>query len=203
MKNRYSVFIRPFLEDDVKFINSLRNNPEVQRLVCNRFRYVSIEIERNWIKDKMTHNQTEEYFAICLNDESEQIIGYQCLRNIDLYNRSAHAAGIVISPDFQDGLYMIDAFLLLLDYAFNEIGINRLTGSCLRQHKNSRIMMEMLGFSLEGIERSSLYKNHRYMDICNYSILYDEYIDFVNNNGYSIKNISLRAKNIRMNLNEV
>lgn len=194
---KYSVYLRPFQEDDVALINKWRNDYEIQKLTCGRFRLVSLEIERNWVHEKMSHNNTEEYFAVCLNDESNQMIGYFSIREIDVYNRKAHFAGIVIDPKFQDGIYMIDTNLIALDYAFNKLGLNRVTGSCLSHHVTSRIMMEMLGYVLEGIERKSIYKDHRYYDVCQYSILYDDYTEFVNNGDYSLKKIATKAKNLK------
>ncbi len=195
-----SVYLRAFCEQDASEINKWRNNPKVMSLTCGRFRYVGLDMEKVWVHDKIMNNITEEYFAICLMDGSDKIIGYQCIRNIDPVNRSAHAAGIVISPEYQDGTYMLDASLLLLEYAFIHIGLNRLTGSCLRQHSDSRAMMEMLGFSLEGIERESLYKEHCYMDVCRYSILYRDYTEILRNNGYTLKAIAKRAATIRKQL---
>lgn len=195
-----SVYLRTFQKEDAILINKWRNNQDLYALTCGRFRYVGLEKEQTWVESKILNNSNEEYFAICLNDGSGKMIGYQCIREIDAYNRSAHAAGIVIAPEYQDGLYMMDAFLLLLEYAFVNIGVNRLVGRCLEQHKDSRIIMEMLGFSLEGIERESLYKMHQYMNICNYSILYNDYISLVSNGGYSLKEISKRALRIKRQL---
>jgi len=192
-----SVYLRAFCDQDAIEINKWRNNQDVMSLTCGRFRYVGLDMEIAWVHSKIMNNATEEYFAICLSDGSDKLIGYQCIREIDTINRSAHAAGIVISPEYQDGTYMMDAFLLLLEYAFVHIGLNRLTGSCLKQHSNSRTMMEMLGFSLEGIERESLYKKHCYMDVCRYSILYKDYTDILSDNGYSLTAIAKRAAAIR------
>lgn len=200
MKNDKSVYIRAFRESDAEAINKWRNDENIMELTCGRFRYVDIEMERSWVHSKIMNNSTEEYFAICLNDGSDKIIGYQCIREIDNYNRSAHAAGIVIDSDYHDGVYMIDAFLLLLEYAFVNIGLNRLTGSCLEHHIVSRTMMEMLGFSLEGVERESLYKHHKYMNVCRYAILYEEYKNLIAAKGYELAAIAKRAIKIKKKL---
>lgn len=193
----YSVFLRPFIESDVELINKLRNNYEVQKLTCGRFRLVSLEIEKKWVADKMNHNNDEEYFSICLNDGIGTVIGYFSIREIDIYNRKAHFAGIIIDPQYQDGLCMIDTNLIALDYAFNKLGLNRITGSCLEQHITSRIMMEMFGFKLEGIERNSIYKDHQYYDVCKYAILYNEYCNLIQNGGYSRMNLARKSVQLK------
>lgn len=198
--NTKSVYLRAFNEEDAILINKWRNDMELNSLTCGRFRYVGLELEKSWVHSKIMNNSKEEYFAICLSDGSDSMIGYTCIREIDQFNRSAHAAGIMIDPNYQDGTYMMDANLLVLEYSFIILGLNRLIGRCLKIHKDSRIMMEMLGYELEGIERESVYKNHEYMDVCRYSILYKDYLDLYNNGGYSTLSIAKRALKLKKQL---
>lgn len=191
---KYSVYLRPFIISDTEKINKWRNDEEIQRLTCGRFRYVSLEIEKNWVLSKMTNNTSEEYFAICLNDGSDELIGYFSIRDIDHYNRKCHFAGIVLDKEFQEGFYMIDANLLAMKYAFIHLGMNRITGRCLEEHKVSRVMLEMMGYKLEGIEKDSIYKYHTYHNVCNYALLYSDYIHMVNNGEYMLSKISKRSK---------
>lgn len=195
----YSVYLRPFLQDDYIKINKWRNDEELQSLTCGRFRMVSLEIEKKWVYDKMTHNTTEEYFAICLNDGSDEMIGYFSIREIDHINRKAHFAGIVIDPQYQDGTYMIDTNLIMLEYAFEDLGLNRVTGSCLEQDTVSRIMMEIFGFELEGIEKQSIYKHHVYNNVCKYALLYSGYKRMKETGEYSLPRIAKRTIKLRKN----
>lgn len=194
---KYSVYLRPFIISDAEIINKWRNNEEIQQLTCGRFRLVSLDIEKKWVQDKMMHNTNEEYFAICLNDGSDQVIGYFSIKDIDYYNRKCHFAGIVIDPKYQGNSYMIDTKLITLEYAFFHLGMNRVTGKCLEEHMISRVMMEMLGYDLEGTERESIFKRHKYHNVCNYGLLYSKYIQMKENGEYNIQNIAKRAKEIK------
>lgn len=198
---KYSVYLRPFIISDAEKINEWRNNEKIQSLTCGRFRMVSMEIEKSWVQDKITHNSNEEYFAVCLTDGNNEMIGYVCIKDIDLYNRKCHFAGIVIDPKFQEGTYMIEANLLLMDYTFMHLGMNRMTGKCLEEHITSRVMMEMLGYELEGIEKESILKYHKYHNVCLYALRYSKYQEFRDNNLYSLASIAKRAKNINQNIN--
>lgn len=188
-----SVFLRPFISSDLEKINRWRNDEEIQHLTCGRYRLVSLEIEKIWLMDKMSHNNTEEYFAICLNDETAEMIGYLCIKDIDIYNRKCNFAGIVLDKKFQNGIYMIDANLLLYRYVFIHLGMNRMTGSCLDTHIVSRVMMESLGFELEGVEKESIYKHHKFHNVCKYALRYEVYSKMMNQNEYTIAKISKRA----------
>lgn len=197
---KYSVYLRAFRLEDAELINKWRNDEKLLEKTCGRFRYVGIEMEKAWVNNKIMNNSHEEYFAICLNDGSDKMIGYMCIREIDLYNRKANADGIVIDPEYHDGQYMVDANILLLDYVFRHIGVNRLEASCLESHITSRVMMESLGYQLESIERESLYLNHEYKNVCRYALLYSDYKEMLDTDQYSIKQIAKKAIAAKRNL---
>lgn len=195
-----NIFLRAFEPEDYLTINKWRNDPKVQEKTCGHFRYVSTQMEKAWVTDKMMNNSKDIYLAICLNDDSKQMVGYTSLNDIDHVNRKVHWGGIVIDDNFQDGSILIDTFLLVAQHAFDNLGIHRLTGRCLDHHVNSRCMMEMFGFKLDGIERESVYKLHQYHNVCFYSILEGEYYDLLSSDGYSELAIAKRSKASMKNL---
>lgn len=195
-----SVFLRPFIMEDLEKINKWRNDEEIQKLTCGRFRLVSHEIEKKWLIDKMSNNATQEYFAICLNDESKEMIGYTCIKDIDIYNRKCHLAGIVIDKEYQDGTYMIDTHLLIFHYIFIHLGMNRIEGNCLESHITSRVMIESFGFELEGIQIDSIYKHHKFHNVCSYALRYEIYSNLLHKNAYTLSNIAKRFRELRKKL---
>lgn len=44
------IFLRGFELEDYILINKWRNDPEIQNLLSGNFRYVSSEIEKEWVK---------------------------------------------------------------------------------------------------------------------------------------------------------
>jgi ribosomal-protein-alanine N-acetyltransferase len=146
----------------------------------------------------MLNNTKDIYLAICLNDESKKMIGYASINNIDMINRKADCGGIVIGEkNERNGKVLIDTFLLIFEHVFNDLGIHRFTGACLEEHKNSRIMMEMLGFKKEGIAIDAIYKEHKYHDVYNYVILDSDFCNFVNQEKYSEMSIAMRVNQIK------
>jgi RimJ/RimL family protein N-acetyltransferase len=196
--DNYSVYLRAFEPDDYLLINNWRNDRNIQKMTCGNFRYVSTEMEKSWVNGKMLNNTTDIYLAICLNDGSKKMIGYTSINNVDMINRKADCGGIVIGEkNERNGKVLIDAFLLIFEHVFDDMGIHRFTGACLEEHKNSRIMMEMLGFKKEGISVDSIYKEHKYHNVYNYVILDTDYHDFVNKENYSEMSIAIRVSQIR------
>ena len=120
-----------------------------------------------------------------------KLIGWYSINNIDHRNRKCHCGGIVIGDKrYRDGMAYREAGKLALRYILYELNMNRVTGSCLKEHILSRADMEASYWKLEGIERQAIFKNGEYHDICHYAILRDEYFEHLNNGDFD--NLTLK-----------
>lgn len=172
----YSVFLRAFEPDDYLLTHKWRHDPNIQRLIAGHRRYVSTEMEKEWVRSKMMNNTTDIYWAICTNDERKKMIGYISVNNIDHWTRIANAGGIVIGDrEEQNAFAAIEAGLLQLEYVFEELNMHKIYGSCLVEHKTSLIMAMAVGYQLEGTLRDNKFKAGKYHDEYIYSLLEDEY----------------------------
>jgi len=182
-----SIIVRAFNPEDVYLINKWRNDQDLQKYTGGIFRKVSLEMEKEWLKQKMLNDYHEIYWAICVNDESQKLIGYTSFNNINYVNRVVEGGGIVIGDkDYRDGYCMFEAMLVKLDYAFNELNMNKYCGAALTSHRISNPMMEALNFKKEGVLRQHIYKHGTYHDVIRYAILRDEYYEYLAGNDYSI-----------------
>ena len=172
-----TVYLRLFEPEDYEKTYVWHNDFDLQKTTCGPLRFVSKEIERNWVMSKATHNQSDIYLAICLV-ENDEMIGWYSINNIDYLNRKCHCSGVVIGDKrYRDGSSFQEAGELAFLYIMNELNMNRVTGSCLREQIVSRAVMEAGFWKLEGIERQAVYKSGCYHDICHYAILRDEFCE--------------------------
>lgn len=196
----YSIFLRPFYEDDYILINKWRNDPNIQKYTVGPLRFVSLSIEKEWVKSKMMNNQQEIYWSICLNNSEQNMIGYISVNDIDHLNKKAHWGGIVIGDKkWQIGKPAIEAVILMLQYVFEELNINRLSGTCLIEHPSSGLLMKALGFKQEGILREFCFKHGVYKDVETYSLLRYEYIK-EKEEGLTVRKIMNNIINIKNNI---
>lgn len=194
------VYLRALEPEDFVLINIWRNSRELQALTCGHFRYVSKLIEKKWVESKAASNEKDVYLAICSTEAPHHMIGYASLNDVNHLDRKAHWGGIVIDPDYHhDFDYLLDSVLLILQHAFDDLNLNRLTGSCLSEHKASRRMMEMACFICEGEERQSIYKNATYHNVLKYSILASEYYENLSCGAYEKAEMLKRLVNIKKN----
>lgn len=183
-KGKY-VYLRLLEPED--YINTYRwrNDYDMQKMIAGPIRFISKEMEHNWTTRVSQENTNNIYLAICLT-ENDEMIGWYSINNIDYRNRKCFCGGVVIGEKkYRDGVTYQEAGDLAFRYIINELNMNRVSGSCLREHILSRAQMEASFWKLEGIERQSVYKDGEYHDVCHYAILRDEYLEHLRNGDYN------------------
>lgn len=194
----FSIYLRAFETDDYRIINKWRNDLEMQRLTCGPIRYVSSEMEKVWVQTKMMNNTAEIYLAIC-SKETNVMIGYTSLVQINYINRSAKIGGMVIGDNnYRDGQALIEANYMILDYAFSELNMHRVYTEYLPEHIMTKYLCESLFYNVEGVSRDAVYKLGRFHDVINIAILKEEFDTHLKNGEYAVNSISKRLiKNIK------
>lgn len=101
---------------------------------------------RNWIASR---NENELVWAICRTDEQEAI-GTASIRNIDLHARTAETGMGLFSPaDRGKGLGQ-EVKTLILDFAFDVIGLHSLNCTIDSRNVRSQRSVERSGYALAG-----------------------------------------------------
>ena len=184
-----TIYLRMLEPEDWELTYKWHNDTEIQHLTCGPIRIVSKEIEKAWVNSKATNNRNDLYLAICLNSD-DRMIGYTSISDIDNFNQSCFWSGVVIGDKkYQDGIVLAESTMLLLNYVFTQMNMYRATGTCLSNHLFSNAMLNAFYFQKEGVERSSVYKNGRFNDVCLYSLLRDEYLLHLENGEYNVKEL--------------
>lgn len=164
------VSIRKFNEKDInnkiKWINDSDNN---------KFLHYDLPLEYsktlNWYNNNK--DNTNRYDAVI---EFENIpVGLIGLLNIDKKNLKAEYY-IVIGEKQYKGLGIAKkATLLLLEYAFNELKLNKIYLYTEIDNISAQKLFEKIGMSREGLLKSDLFYNNKFVDRYIYSISCEEY----------------------------
>jgi RimJ/RimL family protein N-acetyltransferase len=173
------VFLRAFEQNDYLLINKWRNNRKLQELTAATFYHISSETDKAWVIEKMKFSQKEFYFSICLK-ENAQMIGYCSLNDVDLIHRRCNWGGIVIGEKIEGGKNnAFEAAFLLMEYAFMELNLNRVTGYWLEGHQASLKLADRLNFQQEGMLRQSVFKNGRWYNQLLLSLLKEDFENLI------------------------
>lgn len=113
-------------------------------------------------------------FYVFLKEQPEQIIGTVCLYHIS--NTYSHAElGYKFSSKFHHNGYASEAVEKLLDIAFTELNIHRVTAHVQGDNHPSIRLLTGLGFEKEGICRDFLYLHGKWEDHLQYSLIAPSY----------------------------
>lgn len=170
-----ALYLRALEPDDYLLINAWRQNEENYELTTGNRHFVSSERDRQWVMEKALLTDKDIYLAVC-RVASNLLIGYLSLTNIDLRNSRAEWSGLVIGPqEYRGHGYATESVYLMLKYAFDELGLYRVSGSWLPSNAASIFVAKMLGFREEGTLRSFVYKNGKRHDVVIMSMLRPEF----------------------------
>lgn len=184
-----TVILRKFEERDIDFIYKCKNDEKLNSMIVGLFSPMSYEEASLWVKNCMKGDRSDiKFWAIATNDAEKRIVGWTSLSQIDFINKSACQHGIVIGDvEYNDGTAMFESLLFTMKYAFESLNLHRLYCCCLSEHKVSPHMIMALGFVLEGEHRDAIFKNNRYYNILDYSILQTEYATLLSSGMYDIE----------------
>lgn len=107
--------------------------------------------------------------------ESGRYLGNVGLVNVRKEQKSATVA-YYIDPDFWNCGFATEACQRMVQFGFEELGLERIGGSCMKENMASRRVMEHLGFVFEGVARRELYKDGKFYDIVHLSLLREEWL---------------------------
>ena len=109
-------------------------------------------------------------FYAFLKEDPEHIIGTVCLYDVsNIYSRAE--LGYKFSSKYHHQGYASEAVERILDTAFTELNLHRVTAHVQENNKASIRLLKGLGFTEEGICRDYLYLHGRWQDHIQYSLL--------------------------------
>ncbi len=179
MPNENGIYLRPLKISDYEFINMLRDDEGVFSNIMGNKYYISKEREKKWI-EKLIFDDNKRYWAICLS-RSNKIIGFCSIADIDWRNRKAKVGGMTINNKYRNKGYGIESLKLILDYVFNGLGLNRLTVVYKENNRVTEYGIKKLGFTKELFLREHIYKQNKFQNVVQVSILESEYRNQKNN----------------------
>ena len=158
----------------MEMLREIVNDPETEKMVGGWSFPVSKTQQENWY-ERVVGDQRNLRFIIEVL-ETKEAIGLINLVDIDWKNRSGFH-GIKLHPNAPKGKgYAKDAIMALEWYAFEQLQLNRLDGSCIVYNIASQNLYDKCGVKVEGIKRKAVYKDGQYWDQQVTGVLKEDYL---------------------------
>jgi ribosomal-protein-alanine N-acetyltransferase len=115
--------------------------------------------------------RNEYYLAITRSDD-DSLIG-TC--RVALSGVKAAKLGYAIAADHWGNGYATDAVATMLGFAFDQLGLHRITAAIGPENPASQAVVKRLGFSREGVLREHVFTNGAWRDSVLFSLLRHEW----------------------------
>ena len=168
------IYLRPLELADAEVCQRWMNDPETRASLA-AFKPFTAEAERAFI-EKLANTDSSVGFAVVLK-ESDRMIGTCGLMNIRWKDRLGEFGISIGETDLRGKGYGTEATRLMLQYAFEELNLNRVH-LCVYDFNDAGIRSyEKAGFTREGVQRAHSFKQGRYVDHILFGILAREYFE--------------------------
>lgn len=139
------------------FVMQLLNNPEVRHFLADRFPRLRADVE-GMIEETQEHKSIH---FIIIDKTSDNPSGIISLSDFNWPNRRAMVS-IAVMPEFQNTGIGKNATEILIEYAFNTLGLRKICLEVYGFNERAIAMYEKLGFQIEGEFKNHSLKNGEY-----------------------------------------
>lgn len=120
--------------------------------------------------------RSDDYYFHLRTLDGDHLIGFVVLFNLKWRNQTAQLAIGIGDREYRGQGYGQEALHLILQYAFVELGLRRVSLTVLDYNTRAIHAYERVGFQREGIERRAIWRNGRTFDLLHYGILREEWL---------------------------
>lgn len=170
------VCLRKMIEDDIPIYQKWRNDMDVLRTTNPFIDMYTYGDTKAFVEHVILGASASKSYMI-LDKESQRPIGITSLIQIDFKNRNGECIIDIGEKEYWGKGYGTEALKLLLDYAFLEMNLHRVSLRVFSFNEKAVSMYEKIGFKQEGVSRQSIFREGKWHDIIHMGILQHEYLN--------------------------
>ena len=149
------------------------NNPEIQKTL-NYDIPTSLSKTKAWFHKVLMDNTRREFSIFTVEDD--KYIGFCGIFQIQVPVMKGELHCVIGDTSYQKGGYGTEAYKLLTDYGFRELGLNRIYGYQLGHNAAAHRVVEKLGWKREGFLRQDVYSHGAVHDRYIVSIIREDWM---------------------------
>lgn len=166
-----NIVLRPFNRTDIE--NRIRwfNDPDIRKtlIISEQF---ELKKTINWFEKLQADDGRSEFV---IETPQKAAIGVAGLAGIDSTHRTAEIYLVIGQKDFWGKGVMLEAECLLINWAFNSLGLEKIWAVARPENIASLITMKKIGFHTEGTLREEKIVDGRRIDILRLCLLKNEF----------------------------
>jgi len=162
-------------KSDIRQLMNWRNNPEFRKHF-REYRELNMSDQKKWFEEKVLRDPSTVMFSI-RRLKDNQLLGCCGLVYINQIYRHADLSLYIGWKDvyIDNKGYAEESSLLLLDYGFRELCLNKLWTEIYVFDKKKKKLYDKLGFKIDGVLRENYFYNGRFWNSYILSILVSDW----------------------------
>ncbi len=168
------IYLRPVLAEDIPFITVWINDPEITQFLKASYP-IRPEDEKKWHDGLSDRSKKDVIFAIVL-EATDELIGIMALHKIDHHHGTSTTGSFIGRKDLWSKGYGTEAKMLVLEYAFNTLGLRKICSSVYDFNQRSARCLEKCGYIREGHLKASKWRNGSFVDEYLYSVFREDFL---------------------------
>lgn len=168
------LILRPFEEGDAPALMQIMNDPKVTAnlLISPCFSEDNIA---EWIRNRIDGIEKREGYALgMVLKETGGLIGTCSLIKVSWEHMHAELV-YYLAKEFWGKGYMTEAAAKMIQFGFEELGLERISVGCFARNEASARIIEKLGFTFEGLARHAYLKDGEFLDELRFGMLRSEF----------------------------
>ena len=169
------IMLREYRREDLPHITAWVNDRQTTKYLSHIFTWPqTVKITEDFLESRLQGGSREAGFVIA-DRQTQSYMGQADLFDINWIDRCA-TVGIVIGSAENRGRGIgSEALRLLCDYAFMNLGLERVQLDVYAGNQRAVRCYERAGFVREGVRRSARFVNGAFMDVLFMSVLREEW----------------------------
>ena len=173
MKDRFPIlesertYLRQFKDSDIDDVFKGLSHPDIIKYYG--VSYSSIEATKEqmvWFSD-LEKKGTGIWWAVC-SKQDNKFLGAGGLNNLSEENKKAEIGFWLLPENWRKG-FMTETIPVILNYAFNNLGLHRIEGFVESENQNCKKALAKLEFNFEGTMKECEIKNGKFISLDIYS----------------------------------
>lgn len=168
------VILKPIEQEDLSFLLDLRWDKEVTEFIIHD--PISVHNQHHWFENLNKKGDLAlSIFYKNPKTKTVELAGTIGLYDINHRHQRATLKGTRIHPTYQGSGIVFEAMTLLLDYGFNTLNLQRISGDSFPDNKPILQLLETFGFQVEGTLRSHYFHNGQFKDVILTGLLREDF----------------------------
>ncbi len=166
--------LRPISQTDAPLLIEWNNDPETRKYLGRNFPLSELD-EKAWIeKVSIVSKHPSDIVLIVESLDTKEAVGIIGLHSIDWVNRNA-TTGTMLGTGHRSKGLATDAKMALLEYAFETLGMHKITSRAFSANVKSIEYSKRCGYEVVTILKDDIFREGTWQDVTLLACFYDEW----------------------------